>query len=86
LLIKPYDLASGWQLYDSERNSFNPADDYLAPNEASAEVNSVNNNQFDFLSNGFVPRGVADSGSNYTGYNFLFVAYAEHPFKTARAR
>tara|TARA_S200002703_G_scaffold21141_1_gene17651 strand:+ start:687 stop:3416 length:2730 start_codon:yes stop_codon:yes gene_type:complete len=86
LLIKPYDLASGWQLYDSERNSFNTADDYLAPNEASAEVNSVNNNQFDFLSNGFVPRGVADSGSNYTGYNFLYAAYAEHPFKTARAR
>jgi hypothetical protein len=87
LLIKPYDLASGWQLYDSERNSFNPADDYLAPNEASAEVNSVNNNQFDFLSNGFVPRGVANSGSNYTGYNFLYAAFAEHPFASnARAR
>ena len=86
LLIKPTNLASGWQVYDSERSQFNVADKYLAPHAADAEVTSTNNNQFDFLSNGFVPRGVADSGSNYTGYNFLYCAFAEHPFKTARAR
>jgi len=86
LLIKPTNLASGWQVYDSERSQFNVADKYLAPHAADAEVTSTNNNQFDFLSNGFVPRGVADSGSNYTGYNFLYCAFAEHPFKTSRAK
>lgn len=86
LLIKPSNLASGWQVYDSERSQFNVADKYLSPDSANSEVTSTNNNQFDFLSNGFVPRGVADSGSNYTAINFVYAAFAEHPFKTARAR
>ena len=86
LLIKPTDLASGWQVYDSKRNTYNRLDKYLAPNAADAEVTSTSNNEFDFYSNGFVPRGVSTSGSNYTGYTFSYMAFAEHPFKTARAR
>ena len=64
---------ANWQIMDTTRSTFNPADKWIEANES---VNEQTGNSFikeDFLSNGFKPRGGASSQDNifgtvYTGY------------------
>jgi hypothetical protein len=51
----------------------------------SAAVENTNNGFFDFTSNGFKCR-TTDGGINASGGNYIYIAYAEHPFKYANAR
>jgi hypothetical protein len=76
--------ASGeyWYILDSLRNTFNPENKYLAANDALAEGTSV---FFDFVSNGFKIR-VSDSYVNTSGATYIYMAFAESPFKYANAR
>ncbi|MBC8435362.1 MAG: hypothetical protein H8D84_00110, partial [Proteobacteria bacterium] len=57
-------------------------DNYLAPNEAAAEVTNNSNQIFDLLSNGFKCRG-AGTGTNASGETFIYMAFAENPFVTS---
>ena len=84
LLYKRTDAADtvGWILTDSERNSYNVIDDYLATNTNSAEGTT---NIVDFLSNGFKMR-IGGADGNISAGNYVYACFAEHPFKTARAR
>jgi hypothetical protein len=83
LIIKSTNSNRNWILIDSTRDQFNAADAVLLPNDsASEDDNSVY--AVDFLSNGFKIRG---SNSQITGDSeYIYAAFAEHPFKTARAR
>ena len=76
--------ANNWQLVDATRSPFNVADDVLKPDEATAETTHADYS-VDFLSNGFKHRTghVARNGS---GNTYIYIAFAEHPFKTSRAR
>ena len=57
--------------------------DTFAINTNAAE--ELNNIEMDFVSNGFKVRsGGSAAGAN--GETFLYMAFAESPFKTARAR
>jgi hypothetical protein len=72
-----------WQIQDATRSPFNDAKHVLMANYAWAEASS--NPNIDLLSNGFKPR----RGSGYfnsSNDTFLYLAFASHPFKTARAR
>ena len=40
----------------------------------------------DILSNGFKLKADPSGYSNYNGWSYVYAAFAEHPFKTARAR
>jgi len=71
-----------WQLIDAARSPFNVTDDRLFPDDTGAESTSTNFN-LDFVSNGFKCRVNHDSTN--TGLQ-TWMAFAEHPFKTARAR
>ena len=84
LLIKCTDFAGqAWNLFDSARNTYNVVDGKLKPNTDDAEtVNTAN--LVDFLSNGFKLRSTTDPTNG--AHNFIYVAFAENPFKTARAR
>ena len=84
LLYKRTDAADtvGWILTDSERNTYNVIDDYLSPTTASAEGTT---DIVDFLSNGFKMR-IAGADGNVSGGTYVYAAFAEHPFATARAR
>jgi hypothetical protein len=73
-----------WVIYDTERSSFNAADDELYPNQASAEVSG--SRPVDILSNGFKIRNNSNKWNGASGYEYVYAAFAEHPFKTARAR
>jgi len=67
-----------WFILDNKRSSFNVLNDILDANLSNAERN---NNEFDFLSNGFKVRLAYGSSQS-----FLYLAFAEAPFRNARAR
>jgi hypothetical protein len=85
ILFKRTDSANSWFILDTVRDSYNALTDYLSPDLTNGEATAAN--IADALSNGFKVRG----GSTYYGFNasggtYLYLAFAEHPFKTARAR
>lgn len=86
VLLKRTNAVQEWQVYDDKRSPFNPVTDRLQANSNSAEDDlSPNDNELDFLSNGF--KLIEDNGGmNASGSTYLYMAFAETPFKTATAR
>jgi hypothetical protein len=86
VLIKNIDSSTQeWVILDTARNTFNVTGKVLYANTAGAEqdLGAVNDRHIDILSNGFkVNRG---DPLNQAATH-IFAAFAEHPFKTARAR
>ena len=88
LLWKLYDGEAGqnWHIEDVKRNPYNYLNKTLLPNANAVEADSTSTVAgIDFVSNGFKMRGT-DNGLNYSGYDYLYLAFAESPFKTANAR
>lgn len=56
----------------------------LTLNSATSEISGTSNG-VDLLSNGFKQRA-SGQGQNASGNTYIFAAFAESPFKTARAR
>ena len=83
-MIKRTDAVQNWILEDSTRSPDNVIDDYLFADTSGAEgiASSVS---VDFLSNGFKWRG-ASGHVNLSGGNYIFLAFAEMPFKHSNAR
>jgi hypothetical protein len=85
VLIKSSTQAYEWVLHDTARDPFNFADNSIFPNDATAEAVNGAPNSIDILSNGFKIR------ANWTRLNdiggtYIFMAFAESPFKYANAR
>ena len=80
-------LASGesWVVIDNQRNSFNVAGKALFTEATSAESNSPVTYGVDLLSNGFKARAT-NAVVNGSGANYIYLAFAENPFKYATAR
>jgi hypothetical protein len=78
--------ASGasWVVWDSVRGAYNANNLDLFPNLANAELAS-NLDLIDMLSNGFKLRGTG-TGSNASGGNYIYAAFAESPFRNSLAR
>ena len=102
VMIKNTTLASSaytsWYMIDSERATYNPTD-YLRAlwaNQTFPEGKRGNGDAspsggfitIDMLSNGFsIPNtGGGNHELSQNSYTYLYVAFAEHPFKKARAR
>jgi len=84
LLVKQSSSAgNNWQLLDTARNTFNKADKVLFP--SSSAVEGTGNATFDFLSNGVKIRA-ADGTINTSSSTYIYMAFAENPFKNANAR
>jgi len=76
---------NGWVILDTARDDDNLANKQLIPNLGNPE-DTVNQYFWcDILSNGFKLR-TTGTPSNANGVDFIYAAFAEHPFKTARAR
>ena len=75
----------GWRLYDGVREPYNEMGGGLEAASTAAENYAFSVRALDFLSNGFKIR-VSASGLNGSGVKFAFIAFAENPFKYARAR
>ena len=80
--------ASGypWVIKDSLRAAeYNPATGNLYASESLAE-DTTSTAYVDLLSNGFKLRGTYSGINSAGGYEYIFLAFAEAPFKSANAR
>jgi hypothetical protein len=82
-MVKSTSNAENWIILDTARDPYNLATKTLYPNSSSAEETLYNH--ADMLSNGFKFR-TTNSGTNGSGYSFIYMAFAENPFKNALAR
>jgi hypothetical protein len=84
IMIKRTDAADSWAMKDTARNPFNVDNSVLKADESSAESTSAFWN-IDELSNGFKLRNNGSTFNN-SGGNYIYMAFAENPFKYANAR
>jgi len=83
LMIKRTDAAGySWVMLDSSRDTYNPDTTALFANTTDVDSTGY---LTDFLSNGFKLRSTANS-QNASGGTYIYAAFAENPFKIARAR
>jgi hypothetical protein len=82
ITIKRTDTADDWYTIDTARNPYNYSNLFLFPNSSSAE-SAGTITWMDILSNGFKLR---NTGINANGGTFIYMAFAENPFKNALAR
>ena len=75
---------SSWFMWDSVRHPRNVIDLAVWADAANADTSHAQY-EIDFLSNGFKLRG-NNAGSNVSGQLFIYMAFAEAPFKYATAR
>ena len=89
-----YPLYTHWAIFDTERGpSYNVNVNSLWANVTNHEGTRGNNTTasapdfgIDILSNGFCLRDNGASEINLNGDTYIYMAFAEHPFATARAR
>lgn len=81
VMLKRITATEAWNIRDNKRVGYNDANLGIQANAPDMELGSSDNN--DFLSNGFKLR-VNGRGNNSGTY--IFAAFAEAPFKYARAR
>jgi hypothetical protein len=82
VVVKRTDSADSWYVYDTARNTFNVMNK-LIQLESSNSENEFNT--IDSLSNGFKFR-TSNSAFNGSGATYIYMAFAEHPFKYSLAR
>jgi len=81
LIIKRTDSAVNWVIWDNKRDTFNAVQTFQYPN--SSAVEGTGTDRVDFVSNGFKWR---DTNAKWNNGTFVYFAWAESPFKNARAR
>jgi len=83
-MIKSSTTAQSWEIRDDKREPFNDGlRNVLFANTSGAET--VDAFPIDFTSNGFKLRN-SGNGTNSSGATFIYLAFAETPFKYANAR
>ena len=82
VIIKRTDTTNNWHSYTSTIDPYNVVAKTLYPNLSNAEATE---NDLDFVSNGMKMR---DSGThtNASGGTYIYMAFAENPFKYSNAR
>jgi len=75
LMIKCFDNARSWVMWDTKRNPYN-----LSTYGLLADTSDTENSGYDvdLLSNGFKLR-TTGSGENGSGFNYIYMAFAEEP-------
>ena len=74
-----------WNIFDAARDPFNEVNKSLLSNSGNGEDILTSQNDLDFCSNGFKIRE-DNNNFNRSGGTFIFMAFAETPFKYANAR
>jgi hypothetical protein len=69
-------------MYDAARDTYNVATNYLRANTSAAEGSFTS---YDMVSNGFKLRS-SDTAFNGSGETYIYMAFAESPFKYSLAR
>ncbi len=86
VIIKGSDNADHWYIIDNERDTSNVCDTLLRPNLGNNTIGTeFTFTTLDFLSNGFKIRS-SDNAFNGNNLTYIYLCFAESPFKYARAR
>lgn len=83
VMVKRTDTTNNWFEFDSSRDTYNVMGNYILANTADAEAGA--GTIIDFLSNGFKWRALS-AGVNASGGTYIYMAFAENPFKYSLAR
>jgi hypothetical protein len=83
VMVKMSSSTGDWYIFDTARDSFNATQLGLLPN--SSQADGTYTGWGDVTSNGFKIRRT-DAAWNTSGGTYIFAAFAESPFKYARAR
>jgi hypothetical protein len=86
VLFKVTSATDSWIIHDTTRDTYNVASKNLYPNGSFAEDSNATNRATDFLSNGFKIRSGSYVGMNQSGATYIYMAFAENPFKQSLAR
>jgi hypothetical protein len=90
IMFKGTSLVSSWLIYDTARSTINPVPangGYLLPNSSGAEAGTGDSAAYvDILSNGFKIRNNSGFDNNSGSDTYIYMAFAENPFKNALAR
>jgi hypothetical protein len=84
VLFKRTDATNHWLMLDNQRDIDNPVHKFVLANEAQVEDTS-NNQDVDYTSNGFKVRN-SNARNNASGGSYIYIAFAETPFKYSNAR
>tara|TARA_R100001510_G_scaffold52739_1_gene53725 strand:- start:624 stop:2996 length:2373 start_codon:yes stop_codon:yes gene_type:complete len=82
MMVKDMDATRNWIIIDSKRSTANVGGAYLTPNTSGAEASL---SFFDFLSNGVKWRLNSATAVNASS-TYIYLAFAEAPFKFSNAR
>jgi hypothetical protein len=85
VLIKRSDSSGSWHIIDDKRIGYNDSNRVLIPDISSGEQTNYSVQERDILSNGFKMRD-SNSGTNASGGTYIYLAFAQSPFKYANAR
>jgi len=84
VMVKKTSASDHWWITDSKRDVDNVVERWVYASSSGAEVNTTWD-AFDYLSNGFKLRNT-DGGLNGSGHTYIYIAFAEYPFKYTNAR
>ena len=83
VMVKAVDIATGWFMV----NPSNSANEVVVRVFSDSTIQELSNTYgLDLLSNGFKVRAPTGYSLNNSGNKYAFIAFAENPFKYARAR
>jgi len=85
IMLKRTDAANIWLIGDSRRDGYNSANPSANKQLQAQATNAESNFDIDYLSNGFKLRNI-DSYLNASGGTYIYMAFAENPFKNSNAR
>jgi len=83
-ILKNITSAQSWSVQDTSRSPYNVGSAVLLPNSSSAELTGTD--FIDIVSNGFKIRHSSSGNNNNSGDTYIYMAFAENPFKYANAR
>ncbi len=88
IMSKKTSGTGNWEMFDTTRDPINYSGKYILANSSDGEGDTGTNTAghiFDILSNGFKLRNT-NSDRNSSGGTYIYMAFAENPFKYANAR
>jgi hypothetical protein len=85
VMTKRTNSTNNWVVVDTARSPENVNDNILYANLSNAEV-ANETIDFDLVSNGFKLRSGTAGNNNTSGSSYIYMAFAENPFKYATAR
>ena len=85
VIVKKSSASGEWVMWDNKRSGFNVDNDFLYANASNAEFDGATYVRLDLVSNGFKMRDNS-ADTNGSGATYIYMAFAEQPFKYSNAR